>query len=123
MRVPIAFTLAWPDRLSVPVSRLNLAEIGKLTFERPCEVLFPALKLAREALEEGGVAPAVMSAANEVAVKGFLDKRIGFLEIIEIVDRTLCQLSNLRADTIKEIYEVDRESRKIAEKLVIKYCI
>jgi len=118
MRIPIAFTLAWPDRVSVPVTRLNLTEIGKLTFEHPCETLFPALRLAREVLEKGGIAPAVMSAANEMAVQGFLERRIGFLDIIEIVDRTLCKYSHLKAETIEEICEVDTEARILAEELV-----
>lgn len=119
MRIPIAFTLAWPERVSVPVARLDLAEIGKLTFESPCEVSFPALRLAREALELGGVAPAVMNAANEIAVQGFLDRRIGFLDIIKIVDRTLCKYPTLRAKTIEEICEVDSESRRLAEEFMV----
>ena len=118
MRVPIAFTLAWPNRFSVPVRRLDLAKLGKLTFEAPSEGLFPALRLAREVLLEGGSAPAVMNAANEIAVEGFLDRRIGFLEIVEIVERTLNKLQIPKADTIEEISEVDKLARKFAKALL-----
>ena len=118
MRMPIAFTLAWPKRISVPVARLDLAEIGQLTFEHPNETLFPALRLAREVLEEGGSAPAVMSAANEIAVEGFLERRIGFLEIIELVERTLCKIPPLKVETIEEVSEVDSEARRVAKDLI-----
>ena len=118
MRMPIAFTLAWPKRISVPVARLDLAEIGQLTFEHPNETLFPALRLAREVLEEGGSAPAVMSAANEIAVEGFLERRIGFLEIIELVERTLCKIPPLKVETIEEVSEVDSEARRLAKDLI-----
>ena len=118
MRVPIAFTLAWPNRFSVPVTRLDLAKLGKLTFEAPSEGLFPALRLAREVLLEGGSAPAVMNAANEIAVEGFLDRRIGFLEIVEIVERTLNKLQVPKADTIEEISEIDKLARKFAKALL-----
>ena len=118
MRMPIAFTLAWPKRISVPVARLDLAEIGQLTFEHPNETLFPALRLAREVLEEGGSAPAVMSAANEIAVEGFLERRIGFLEIIELVERTLCKIPPLKVETIEEVSEVDSEARRLATDLM-----
>jgi 1-deoxy-D-xylulose-5-phosphate reductoisomerase len=116
--MPIAFTLAWPKRISVPVARLDLAEIGQLTFEHPNETLFPALRLAREVLEEGGSAPAVMSAANEIAVEGFLERRIGFLEIIELVERTLCKIPPLKVETIEEVSEVDSEARRVAKDLI-----
>ena len=118
MRVPIAFTLAWPNRFSVPVRRLDLAKLGKLTFEAPSEGLFPALRLAREVLLEGGSAPAVMNAANEIAVEGFLDRRIGFLEIVEIVERTLNKLQVPKADTIEEVSEVDKLARKFTKALL-----
>ena len=118
MRMPIAVTLAWPKRISVPVTRLDLAEIGQLTFEHPNETLFPALRLAREVLEEGGSAPAVMSAANEIAVEGFLERRIGFLEIIELVERTLCKIPPLKVETIEEVSEVDSEARRVAKDLI-----
>ncbi len=89
MRTPIAYALGWPDRIHAPVPRLDLVQIAQLTFEAPDFSRFPALRLAREALALGGSAPTVLSAANEIAVAGFLDGRIGFLDIARIVEQTL----------------------------------
>ncbi len=89
MRTPIAFALGWPDRINAPVTRLDLVQIGQLTFEAPDFSRFPALRLAKEALAMGGGAPAILSAANEIAVAGFLDGRVGFLDIARIVAQTL----------------------------------
>jgi 1-deoxy-D-xylulose-5-phosphate reductoisomerase len=89
MRVPISYALAWPDRAPVSSLRLDLAALGDLTFERPDLTRFPALMLARDALRAGGAAPAILNAANETAVESFLGGRIGFLEIVEVVDEVL----------------------------------
>ena len=89
MRTPIACAYAWPDRLRWPAERLDLARIGQLTFEAPDPGRFPALSIAKAALETGGSAPAVMNAADEVAVAAFLDRRIGFLDIARVVAETL----------------------------------
>ncbi len=89
MKTPIACALAWPDRIAWPAPRLNLAELGRLTFEAPDDVRFPALRLAREALEAGGAAPAVFNAANEAAALAFLDRRLAFLNIAAVVADTL----------------------------------
>ncbi|MDP2009579.1 MAG: 1-deoxy-D-xylulose-5-phosphate reductoisomerase [Phenylobacterium sp.] len=89
MRTPIACALAWPDRLPWPAPKLDLAQVGQLTFEAPDYERFPALQIAKDALAAGGAAPAVMNAANEVAVAAFLDRRIGFLDIAAIVADTL----------------------------------
>jgi 1-deoxy-D-xylulose-5-phosphate reductoisomerase len=89
MRVPIGHVLAWPDRMSVAAKRLDLAAIGSLTFEAPDLVRFPALGLARAALSAGGGAPTVLNAANEVAVRAFLDRKLGFLAIADLVEETL----------------------------------
>lgn len=89
MRIPIAHALAWPDRAAITTARLDLAAIGSLTFEAPDLVRFPALRLAREALQTGGVAPAALNAANETAVEGFLAGRIGFLDIAAVVEEVL----------------------------------
>ncbi|HEX8420577.1 MAG TPA: 1-deoxy-D-xylulose-5-phosphate reductoisomerase, partial [Sphingomonas sp.] len=91
MRVPIAHTLAWPDRMATPMEPLDLVAIGKLEFEPPDPVRFPALRLAREALDAGGARPAILNAANEIAVEAFLQRRIGFLEIAAIVADTLAR--------------------------------
>jgi 1-deoxy-D-xylulose-5-phosphate reductoisomerase len=89
MRTPIAYALGWPDRIHAPVPRLDLVQIGQLTFEAPDFSRFPALRLAKEALAMGGGAPTVLSAANEIAVAAFLDGKIGFLDIARIVEQTL----------------------------------
>src|SRR5690606_34996701 len=89
MCIPIANTLAWPDRMATPCKPLDLAAIGQLDFEAPDEVRFPAIRLAREAIEQGGAAPAILNAANEVAVAAFLDGRVGFLDIAAIVEAVL----------------------------------
>ncbi len=81
MRTPIANALGWPERIGAPSPRLDLAKLAQLTFEAPDPARFPALRLARAALEEGGGAPLVLNAANEVAVASFLERRIGFLDI------------------------------------------
>lgn len=114
MRTPIAYTLAWPARMATPVKRLDLAEIGSLTFERPDEVRFPALRLAREALAAGGAAPTVLSAANEVAVAAFLDRRIGFLDIASVVERTLQRVAAPQIDALETVWAIDREAREAA---------
>src|SRR3546814_16400739 len=85
----IAYALAWPERMTTPVERLDLAAIGRLTFEAPDPQRFPALALARAALCAGGTAPITLNAANEEAVSAFLAGRLGFLGICEIVERTL----------------------------------
>ena len=89
MRTPIAYALAWPDRMQAPAPRLRLAEVGNLTFEAPDERKFPALRLAREALRRRGAAPIVLNAANEIAVESFLSEQIGFLDISRIVEQTM----------------------------------
>jgi 1-deoxy-D-xylulose-5-phosphate reductoisomerase len=91
MRTPIAAGLAWPLRMAVPTKRVDLVELGTLTFERPDETRFRALGLARQAMQRGGMAPAVLNAANEVAVEAFLTGRLEFLHIAELVAETLEQ--------------------------------
>jgi 1-deoxy-D-xylulose-5-phosphate reductoisomerase len=89
MRFPIMYALAWPDRLESPLPALDLAEVGQLTFEEPDPVRFPALRLARQALEAGGEMPAVMNAANEVAVAAFLEQRCTFPDITSTVETVM----------------------------------
>ncbi|MGZ3402302.1 MAG: 1-deoxy-D-xylulose-5-phosphate reductoisomerase [Phenylobacterium sp.] len=89
MRSPIACAFAWPDRLPWPAQKLDLARVGPLDFEEPDLERFPALRIAKSALLAGGAAPAAMNGADEVAVAAFLDGRIGFLDIAEVVEETL----------------------------------
>ena len=92
MRIPIAYALAWPERMATPAQRLDLAAIARLDFEAPDLDRFPALRLAREALEAGGAAPVVLNAANEVAVAGFLAGGSAFRTLRMIVDEALCAI-------------------------------
>ena len=96
MRTPISHCLAWPTRMPVPLPRLDLAALGRLEFFAPDPVRFPALRLAREALQAGGGAPTILNAANEVAVALFLDRRLGFLDIAAVVEETLSLLRRAR---------------------------
>ncbi len=118
MRTPIAVALAWPDRLSVPGERLDLAAVGRLDFEPPDPERFPALALARTALEHGGIEPLVLSAANEVAVAAFLSERIGFLHIADIAGGTIAATGTGRLASLDDVRAADRKAREVAEHLV-----
>jgi 1-deoxy-D-xylulose-5-phosphate reductoisomerase len=118
MRVPIAHALAWPSRMNTPVDRLDLAEIGSLDFKAPDDVRFPAISLARQALETGQGATAVLNAANEVAVQSFLDNLIGFLDIAELVHSVLDSVEAYSVRTLDDFRALDTETRAVAESLV-----
>lgn len=111
MRTPIAHTLAWPDRMATPSPRLDLAAIARLDFEAPDLDRFPALALAREALEAGGGRPAILNAANEVAVAAFLGERIAFLDIAFIVRKVLEAYHPKAPTTLDEVLAVDESAR------------
>ena len=115
MRTPIAHALAWPERHSSGVAMLDLFEIARLDFEPPDLVRFPCLRLAFEAVAAGGTAPAVLNAANEVAVARFLDGELGFTGIAEVVERTLDSVDIGAADSLDELLAVDARARGIAE--------
>lgn len=114
MRIPIAHALAWPQRIDTPCAPLDLATIGRLDFEAPDMERFPALRLARDSIASGGARPAIMNAANEVAVAAFLDGRIRFLEIAMIVAETLERYSPETPQSIEDILEADRMARRCA---------
>lgn len=114
MRIPISYALAWPKRLQTPAQRLDLAAIARLDFEQPDLDRFPALRLARFALETGGAAPIVLNAANEVAVASFLAGQIGFMEIVAIVEDALEQSRFPSPRSIPEVLEIDAETRRRA---------
>ena len=122
MRTPIAHTLAWPTRIPAPVEPLDLAKIGQLTFEAPDPERFPALNLARESLRAGGCAPAVLNAANEVAVQGFLDGRLGFLQIAEVVERALDSRPNRAPETVDDVIDIDSATRLRTHDIVNEIC-
>ncbi|MEO1311599.1 MAG: 1-deoxy-D-xylulose-5-phosphate reductoisomerase, partial [Pseudomonadota bacterium] len=114
MRTPIASCLAWPDRTPSPSPALDLVAIGQLTFEAPDPVRFPALRLAREAVEAGGTAPGVLNAANEVAVEAFLAGRLGFLDIAAVVEETLQQTNGGPVRSLDDATLADAEARSVA---------
>lgn len=114
MRTPIAHALAWPKRMSSGVKRLNLVEIARLDFEAVDLKRFPCLQLAYEAISAGGSATTILNAANEVAVQAFLEQRIGYTAIPEVIEKTLSTLNNRPAESLETILEVDAESRALA---------
>ena len=118
MRTPIAYTLAWPERMVAPSPRLNLEEIANLTFEAPDPERFPALRLAREALKIGGSVPCFLNAANEVAVHHFLTEKIRFLDIACVVEKTLEKAPTVHLKTLEQVYQADSSARLIAEELI-----
>ena len=124
MRTPIAYALAWPDRMETPVERLDFASISRLDFFEPDLIRFPCLRLAREALESGGQAACVLNAANEVAVAAFLDNRIGFMDIPVACERALehyaKEVSFARAPgSVDEVMDLDRRTRDTVDEQIV----
>jgi 1-deoxy-D-xylulose-5-phosphate reductoisomerase len=125
MRPPIACAFAWPDRLPWPAPKLDLVTAGPLTFQEPDPVRFPALSIAKQALAAGGRAPAAMNAANERAVTAFLDRRIGFLDIPNVVAETLERMDRTPGaayrddDALEGARNTDAEARRVADEVVI----
>ena len=123
MKTPIACALAWPDRIAWPAPRLDLAALGALTFETPDDVRFPALALARQALQAGGAAPAVFNAANEVGARAFLDHKLGFLNIAAVVAETMERLARAdeaadAPDACDAALRIDALARRTAQRIV-----
>lgn len=114
MRTPIAVALAWPTRMETPTPRLDLAQIGQLTFESPDAERFPALSVVRGALQSGGAAPTIMNAANEVAVAHFLNGTLGFLQIVDVVKATLDALGAPAMGSLDDLMHFDSEARRQA---------
>ena len=118
MHIPIAHALGWPERLATSAKRLDLTSLAKLEFTVPDMVRFPALRVAREVLAAGGAAPAIMNAANEVAVAAFLARRIGFLDIIGMVEAVLDRLGAPPADDLDSIIAFDAAARQAADAMI-----
>lgn len=118
MRTPIAHALAWPQRMTSGVSSLDLCAVGRLDFEPADLQRFPCLRLAYEAVRAGGTAPAILNAANEVAVQHFLDGDLAFTEIAGVIERTLERVAVSPAETLDAVHEADRQARRHAHKLV-----
>jgi len=115
MGIPILYALNHPDRLPWPDERLDLTKVGALTFEAPDPVRFPCLRLAREALSAGGCAPAILNAANEVAVAAFLKGHVRFIQIADLIARALDRVSPRPLDSIETCVDVDTETRRLVE--------
>ena len=122
MRIPISYALAWPERMQTAAQRLDLAQIARLDFEQPDLNRFPALRLAREALERGGSAPIVLNAANEVAVASFLAGAIRFVEIAAIVQEALDEAEFVNPRSIEDVLEIDRMTRTRVESAMKASC-
>ena len=118
MRIPLAYALAWPERIATPCARLDLAAIGRLEFEAPDLERFPALQLAWDALRAGGSAPCILNAANEVAVAAFIAGQASFLDIAAIVADTLDGVAPAPVTTIDDVLAVDAMARRVATGMV-----
>ncbi len=118
MRTPIAYALGWPKRIEAPADRLDFSKIKQLTFEAPDAVRFPALRIAREALKAGGGAPAVLNAANEIAVAAFLDRQIRFTDVAAVSEQVLGELPGGEIDRLEQILALDTEARRRAAEVV-----
>ncbi len=114
MRTPIAHALAWPERIESGVSALDLLQIGRLDFQAPDDSRFPCLQLARQSAENGGTAPAMLNAANEVAVEAFLNRRIRFTEIASIIDDVLNREAPVAIGCLEDVLAADRCARERA---------
>jgi 1-deoxy-D-xylulose-5-phosphate reductoisomerase len=122
MRIAIAYALAWPERMATPAERIDLAAIARLDFEAPDVQRFPALRIAREALEAGGAAPIVVNSANEVAVAAFLAGAIRFTDIAKTVAEALQDADFAAPSSIAEVLEVDQTTRRRVEAATKAMC-
>ena len=119
MRVAIGYALAWPERPHLPVERLDFARLARLDFEAPDETRFPAMRLAREAMRAGGLAPCVLNAAHEVALDGFIAGQIGFLDMAGLVEDTLSSVPlGDGADSLDDVFDADGQARRRARALI-----
>ena len=118
MRTPIAHCLGWPNRVSKPGERLDFSNLNALTFEKPDHERFPCLNMARAAISTGGTAPTILNAANEIAVAAFLDTRIGFMQIPEIVERTVAAASIEKLEALEQVFAADHWARQHAGGLI-----
>jgi 1-deoxy-D-xylulose-5-phosphate reductoisomerase len=114
MRTPIAHCLAWPERIDSGVEPLDIIEVAKLEFEKPDLNRFPCLRLCYEAMRAGGSATIALNAANEVAVDAFLQHKISFIAIADLIEKVLGEIKQQQVSTIDEILEVDASARELA---------
>jgi 1-deoxy-D-xylulose-5-phosphate reductoisomerase len=122
MRTPIAYALAYPERIDAGVAPLDLCKIGSLNFEPPDFKRFPCLRLAYGVLGQGGNAPAVLNAANEVAVDAFLGGKLSFTRISQVIEQALSCVPWTKADTLEDVLAADAAAREAAERFVRESC-
>ncbi len=118
MRTPIAYALAWPERIESGVQSLDLFAMSSLEFEKPDHARFPCIKLAENAMREGGIMPAVLNAANEIAVQAFLDNEIAFMAISKVVENVLDQMAYQEANDIEAVVKADSSARILATEVI-----
>jgi 1-deoxy-D-xylulose-5-phosphate reductoisomerase len=120
MRTPIAYALGFPERLDSGVASLDLFKIGRFDFEAPDTVKFPCLRLAFDSLRMGGTAPAILNAANEIAVDAFLKRKIGFVDIPVLIESVLSRMTSKAADTLEMVIEADQQARQLAKNWMLE---
>ena len=118
MRTPIAFALAWPERIESGVEPLDFTTVGRLDFERVDAARFPCVRLAVEAIRRGGTAPAALNAANETAVEAFLGGRLGFTQIAQVIESVLGEVDAEPLESLEQAYAADVEARALAVRFV-----
>ena len=118
MKTPIAYALSWPERLPLAQEPLDLCQLGQLSFSEPDRERFPCLRLAYDALARGGTVPAVMNAANEVAVEAFLNNRLSFLEISQVIEKVMYQHRGEDLTTVEQALHADLWGRDKARELI-----
>lgn len=121
MRTPIAQAMAWPERITSGVQPLDIFQIARFDFYKPDEDVFPCLRLAREAFELGGTAPTILNAANEVAVAAFLDGKINFTQIPQLIEAVLQQISIVQADSLTPVLHADKQARGAAHQWLMEH--
>jgi 1-deoxy-D-xylulose-5-phosphate reductoisomerase len=118
MRIPIAHSMAWPERFDSGVEPLNIFDVGRMDFQEPNLERFPCLRLAYEAINAGGIMPTVLNAANEIAVEAFLDERVRFTDIPVIIERSMKKFEVKVADSLKIILDIDQQARIAAKQII-----
>jgi 1-deoxy-D-xylulose-5-phosphate reductoisomerase len=114
MRTPIAQAMAWPERIASGVQSLDMTAVGRMDFEPPDHERFPSLGLARAAARAGGSAPAILNAANEVAVQAFLDRRLNFTGIATVIDKVMQRLDSSPVKALGDVLDADAAARRMA---------
>jgi 1-deoxy-D-xylulose-5-phosphate reductoisomerase len=120
MRTPIAYALGFPERLDSGVTSLDLFKIGRFDFEKPDTVKFPCLRLAFDSLHMGGTAPAILNAANEIAVDAFLNRKISFVDIPVLIESVMNRMTSQAADTLEIVIEADQQARQLARNWMLE---